>query len=200
MIESIYEISYKVWNTLIGLAITLFTTSPKSASGGALYSTAHTLYLAIEAIALPICSLFFLIAIIRDVMQAPDGQKQKKMIWDMVKFGVIVLICGTLWELTGAVFDITDNITDVMAANSDISEDSSSYELDVSDELKTAISDFEDTNPEFEVAHPFQSISDKVDYFSEWIIFLICAISTLFITVSSCISILSSIGPLILER
>lgn len=58
MTEDIFNTAYNIWNSLIEIAMTLFTTSP-TAANGAVYSTCKTIFDAISDIALPISTVFF---------------------------------------------------------------------------------------------------------------------------------------------
>lgn len=58
MTEDIFNTAYSIWNNLIEIAMTLFTTSP-TAANGSVYSTCKNIYTAISDIALPIAIVFF---------------------------------------------------------------------------------------------------------------------------------------------
>ena len=49
VVKALYNASFTIWNTLMGLAMTLFSTSPTSAAGGSPYGTVHSLYNSISA-------------------------------------------------------------------------------------------------------------------------------------------------------
>ena len=85
MTEDIFNTAYSIWNSLIEIAMTLFTTSP-TAANGSVYSTCKAIYNAISDIALPITIVFFLIAICKDVISTPPEQQARKFLNDGVKF------------------------------------------------------------------------------------------------------------------
>lgn len=125
-----YEAAFNIWNKLIGIAMTLFTTSPTSASGG-VYALAKTCFDALKAISLPIAIVFFLLAIIKDVVGSPPEQQARKFLFDAIKFGVLVGIIANLWDIMGYVMQIADGITSALSV-------SGSYEMHPSSDLTSA--------------------------------------------------------------
>lgn len=57
MTESVFNTAYGIWNSLVSLAMTLFTTSP-TAANSSVYSTCRLMYNAITDISLPIAIVF----------------------------------------------------------------------------------------------------------------------------------------------
>lgn len=189
MIENVYEVAYSIWNTLISIAMTLFTTSPTNASGS-VYVTTRTLYNSISNIAIPIAIVFFLIAICKDVTSCPPDQQVKRFFGDVLKFGIMVGILANLWDIMGYIMQIADGITNKFGS-------ASSYTLSMSDDLKNVIAEA-DVKPSVEV-HMVSLVPDLLQWLSEWtdflmtkFLFFLTSIITLIIIVASCISILSS--------
>ena len=75
IVKALYNCAFSVWNALIGIAMTLFTTSPKTAGGGTPYSVVHTFYNAISDATVPIATVFFIIAIYKQWFQHLRGSK-----------------------------------------------------------------------------------------------------------------------------
>ena len=73
VVKALYNASFTIWNTLMGLAMTLFSTSPTSAAGGSPYGTVHSLYNSISAATIPIATCFFVIAILGYIIEFSDG-------------------------------------------------------------------------------------------------------------------------------
>lgn len=189
MIESIFNSAYGVWNNLISIAMTLFTTSP-TAANGAVYSTTHTLYNAISSISLPIATVFFLIAIIKDVISSPPDQQARRFLGDGIKFGVLIGILANLWTVMGYVMQIADGVTDSLS-------ESATYTLSMGTDLQDVITEAS-TKPSATISLTSFG-SDLVNFFSEWmdyaltnLLFFIAGIITLAIIVASAISIISS--------
>ena len=63
VVKALYNASFAIWNTLIGIAMTIFRTSPTAVSGGTPYGIVHSLYTSISAATIPIATCFFVIAI-----------------------------------------------------------------------------------------------------------------------------------------
>ena len=189
MIESIFNTAYGVWNNLISITMTLFTTSP-TAANGAVYSTTHTLYNAISSISLPIATVFFLIAIIKDVISSPPDQQARRFLGDGIKFGVLIGILANLWTVMGYVMQIADGVTDSLSV-------SATYTLSMGTDLQDVITEAS-TKPSATISLS-SFASDLVNFFSEWmdyamtnLLFFIAGIITLAIIVASAISIISS--------
>ena len=85
VIKALYNCSFTIWNTLMQIAMTLFTTSPKSAGGGTPYSTVHTMFNAISDATVPIATVFFIIAIYKSVISAPPEQQAQRFLMDALR-------------------------------------------------------------------------------------------------------------------
>lgn len=184
MTEDIYKVAFGIWNKLIEIAVTLFTTSPTSANDF-VYATARTLYNSISSISTPIATVFFLIAIFRDVVSAPPDQQTRKLFGSGLKYTIMLGILANLWTIMGYIIQIADGITTAFSVSG------ATYTMSLSGDLSAAIAEIEDL-----------SIWDGNNIFAKIMLF-IAAFVTLIIIVASCISILSSafqriIKPLVL--
>lgn len=199
MTEDIFNTAYNIWNSLLQIAMTLFTTSP-TAANGSVYSTCKTIFDAISDIALPIAIVFFLIAICKDVISTPPEQQIRKFLNDALKFCIMVGILANLWTLMEAIMEIADGITDKVASNA-----SATYEMQMSDELKNIITEVNDLAPTTEI-HFTSFGSDLIAFAKEFLeiamtrlLFFIAAIVTLGVIVAACISIINSAYQRILK-
>jgi hypothetical protein len=189
VIDSIYNTAYGIWNQLIGIAMTLFTTSPTSASGS-VYSTTHSLYNSISGISLPIAIVFFLIAICKNVVSSPPDQQVNRLLTDTLKFTVMIGILANLWDIMGYIMQIADGITSSMGS-------ATSYTLSMSTDLANAITEA-GQKPTTEVhlasfgSDLGQLLSDWADYLMTYFLFFVASLMTLVIIVSSCLSIVNS--------
>mgnify|MGYP003373102731 CR=1 FL=1 len=59
VVKALYNASFAIWNTLIGIAMTIFRTSPTAVSDGSPYGIVHSLYTSISAATIPIATCFF---------------------------------------------------------------------------------------------------------------------------------------------
>ena len=175
MTKDIYNVGFGIWNTLISIAMTLFTTSPTAANGN-VYATAKSLFDAISDISIPIATVFFLIAILRDIVTAPSDQQTQTLFRSGLKYTVMLGILVNLWLIMGYVIQIADGITAKFAS----AGSSYTMSMDNHPDLLAAITEIEDL-----------SIWDGNNIFAKIMLFL-AAIITLIVIVSSCISILSS--------
>ena len=185
----IYQCGYWVWDKIVGTAMTLFVVSPMSAGGG-VYDTAHSMFLAVSDISMPIAIIFFLIAIIKDVTSTPPDQQVRRFFNDALKFGVMVGILVNLWEIMGCIIQIADGITGSLSA-------SASYSFAMPPELEATISSavkFPDMDAD---------IWDNILKILKWVvvilILLLSSLGTLIVMVASAVSILSSAFQRILK-
>ena len=111
IVKALYRCSFTIWNSLIGIAMTLFTTSPKTAGGGTPYATVHTFYNAIADATVPIATVFFIIAIYKSVISAPPGQQAQRFLQDALRYCMILYISANMWSIMGYLIDFTDGIT-----------------------------------------------------------------------------------------
>lgn len=182
LIKAIYNVGYSIWNYLIDIAISLFTTSP-TAANGSVYSTTHTLFLSISSISVPICVVFFLLALIKDVIGSPPEQQARQFMQDGLKFGVMIGIVANLWTIMGYVMQIADGLTNDLAV-------SASYDLAISSDLETIIIEAT-TLPTFDFTHIGESIGDIIGFIFTVLLFFLTSLATLVIIIASAISIIS---------
>lgn len=182
LIKAIYNVGYSIWNYLIDIAISLFTTSP-TAANGSVYSTTHTLFLSISSISVPICIVFFLLALIKDVIGSPPEQQARQFMQDGIKFGVMIGIVANLWTIMGYVMQIADGLTNDLAV-------SASYDLAISSDLETIIIEAT-TLPTFDFTHIGESIGDIIGFIFTVLLFFLTSLATLVIIIASAISIIS---------
>lgn len=195
MTEDIFNVGYDIWNNLITIAMTLFTTSPTAASGS-VHATTRALYNAISSVGLPITIVFFLTAICKDaiISSSPNRQQQvMKILNDALKFTIMIGILANLWDVMGYIMQIADGVTDRIAGYG-----AASYMMSMSDDMKMTISEVENLAPTTEI-HVLSFGSDLLNFVKELIsivmtklLFFITSLISLVIIVASCISILSS--------
>ncbi|HOO79817.1 MAG TPA: type IV secretion system protein [Lachnospiraceae bacterium] len=189
IVKALYNCAFTVWNALMKIAMTLFTTSPKLAGGGTPYSTVHTFYNAIADATVPIATVFFIIAIYKSVVSAPPGQQAQRFLHDALRYCIILYIAANMWSIMGYIIDFTDGITGKISATS-------GYTLSVSGDMENIINTCLKL-PSFELS------GEWLEKFWSTIgcslLFLIGGIVLLFIMVASCLSIISSAFQRILK-
>lgn len=191
MTEDIFNTAYSIWNNLIEIAMTLFTTSP-TAANGSVYSTCKNIYTAISDIALPIAIVFFLIAICKDVISTPPEQQIRKFLNDAFKFCILVGVLANLWDVMGYIMQIADGVTEKVASNAN-----SPYQMTMSDDLINIITEVSNLTPTTQI-HFTSFGSDLIAFAKEFLdiamtrlLFFIAAIVTLGVIVAACISIIN---------
>lgn len=180
-IYGIYEAAYSIWNMLMDIAMTLFTTSPMDASGGALYDTVHVLFTSIADISTLLCTLFFLYSVVKTIDTSPPEQVTERLMMEFVKFAVVVAVVLNLWTLLGGIMQITDGITSKFAA-----ED---YTLEVSDALETVLQSLDDSKPEAALSAEF--FTAMMAYIGNWLLCFFGGIATLLVVIGASVSIIS---------
>ena len=191
MTEDIFNTAYSIWNNLIEIAMTLFTTSP-TAANGSVYSTCKNIYTAISDIALPIAIVFFLIAICKDVISTPPEQQIRKFLNDAFKFCILVGVLANLWDVMGYIMQIADGVTEKVASNAN-----SPYQMTMSNDLINIITEVNNLTPTTQI-HFTSFGSDLIAFAKEFLdiamtrlLFFIAAIVTLGVIVAACISIIN---------
>ena len=189
VVKALYNCAFTVWNALMKIAMTLFTTSPKLAGGGTPYSTVRTFYNAIADATVPIATVFFIIAIYKSVVSAPPGQQAQRFLHDALRYCIILYIAANMWSIMGYIIDFTDGITGKISATS-------GYTLSVNGDMERIIDKCLKL-PSFELS------GEWLEKFWSTIgcslLFLIGGIVLLFIMVASCLSIISSAFQRILK-
>ena len=182
VIKALYNCSFTIWNTLMQIAMTLFTTSPKSAGGGTPYSTVHTMFNAISDATVPIATVFFIIAIYKSVISAPPEQQAQRFLMDALRYCIILFVAANMWNIMGYIIDFSDGITSKMGTTS-------GYTLSVNSSLESIINST-CALPSFELTGEWFSKLWSVIGCS--LLFMIAGLVLVFIMVASCISIISS--------
>ncbi|SDB02115.1 hypothetical protein [Eubacterium oxidoreducens] len=182
VVKALYNCSFTIWNTLMKIAMTLFTTSPKTAAGGTPYSTVHTLFNAISDATVPIATVFFLIALYKTVVSAPPEQQAQRFLMDALRYCIILFVAANMWKIMGYVMDFADGITAKMGTTS-------GYKLTMNSDLESII-DSTLKLPDFELSGEwFSGVWTTIGCS---LLFLIAGIVMVFIMVASCISIISA--------
>ena len=181
VVKALYDCSFSVWNTLMTIAMTLFTTSPKTAGGGSPFSTVHTLYRAISDATIPIATVFFIIAIYKTVISTPPEQQLHRFIMDALRYCIILVIAANAWTIMGYIMEFADGITATIGS-------ASGYTLRMSGDLSSII-DSTLKLPNFSISGEW--FSDFWSVVGCSFLFLIGGIVLLFVMVASCISMIS---------
>lgn len=188
MVVAIYKVAYGIWNNLMTIAMTLFTTSPMNANGS-VYGITYNLYCAITSISAPISVIFCGLAICKDVMATSQKQQMHKLIYDLMRYGIVLAVLVNLWEIAGAVIQITDGLTNQLGA-------SATYTLNISSDLMMVITEATQTpNVTISLMTFGEDLKNFISAWGNWILynalFTITAFVTLIIIIASAISILS---------
>lgn len=181
VVKALYSGAFSVWNALIEIAMTLFTTSPKVAGGGGPYAIVHTIFNVISDATIPIATVFFIIALYKTVVTSPPEQQAQRFLMDALKYCMILFVAANLWSIMGYIMDFADGITARIST-------ATGYTLSMSGDLEDIIEDCLEL-PEFELSG---------EWFSElWsvvgcsLIFMLAGVVLLLVMVASCISIVS---------
>lgn len=189
IVKALYNCAFTIWNSLMQIAMTLFTTSPKLAGGGSPYATVHTIYNAIADATVPIATVFFIIAIYKSVVSSPPGQQAQRFLQDALRYCIILYIAANMWNIMGYIIEFTDGITARISA-------SGRYTLSVSGDMERIIDECLKL-PAFELSGEW--LSEFWNTIGCSLLFLIGGIVLLFIMVASCLSIISSAFQRILK-
>ena len=189
VVKSLYNCSFTIWNTLIEIAMTLFTTSPKTAGGGTPYATVHTIFNSISDATIPIATVFFIIAIYKTVISSPPEQQAQRFLMDGVRYCIILFIASKCWQIMGYVMTFADGITSKIGSVS-------GYTLAVDGDLESIIDEVT-TFPDFSLSGDW--FVGCMGTLGCCFLLLIGGVVLVFIMVASCISIISSAFQRILK-
>ena len=90
VVKALYNAAFGIWNALIEIAMTLFTTSPKSAAGSGPYLISQQIFNAISDATIPIATVFFIIALYKTVVTSPPEQQAQRFLMDTIKYCMIL--------------------------------------------------------------------------------------------------------------
>lgn len=189
--KALYDAAFAVWNTLMEVAVTIFTTSPRVAAGGSPYSTVYTIYVSISDATVPIATVFFLIAIYKSVLQAPPEHQATRFLQDALRYCIILFIASQLWTIMGYIMDFTDGITDRVGAVG-------SYQLSMGGDLETIMEDCLEW-PGFNIFDFGNSLKDLAEWVGCQLIFILGGLVLVVVMVASCLSIISQAFQRILK-
>lgn len=189
VVKALYNCAFTIWNSLIEIAMTLFTTSPKVAAAGTPYATVHAFYNAISDATVPIATVFFIIAIYKSVISAPPGQMAMRFLQDALRYCIILYIAANMWTVMGYIMDFADGITGKITATT-------GYTLTVSSDMESII-DLCLAFPTFELSGEW--VAEFFSTIGCSLLFLIGGVILVFVMVASCLSIISSAFQRILK-
>lgn len=182
VVKALYSASFAIWNSLMSIAMTLFTTSPKTAAGGSPYQVVHQIYTSISDATIPIATCFFVIAIYKTVITTPPEQQGQRFLLDAVRYCIILFIAAHLWEILGYMIEFSDGITRKIGSTA-------GYQLSMGGDLEAIIDDCLKF-PAFELSGEwFQKLLTMLGCS---VIFLLGGVVLIFIMVASSLSIISS--------
>ncbi|MBR4759451.1 MAG: hypothetical protein IK078_04805 [Lachnospiraceae bacterium] len=188
-VMSLFESAFIIWNGLVRMAMTLFTTSPKAAAGGSPYATMHTLYNSISAATIPVTTCFFLIAIYKTVISTPSDQQLQRFFMDALRYCIILFVASHLWEILGYIIEFADGITASMGS-------ATSLEPHMSGDLERIIHESLQL-PAFELSAEW--IARLFEVIGTSTVFLIGGLTLILTMVASALSIISSAFQRILK-
>lgn len=189
VVKALYNAAFTIWNTLIGIAMTLFSTSPTAAAGGNPYGTVHSLYDAISAATIPIATCFFVIAIYKSVVTSPPEQQAQRFLMDTVRYCIILFVAAHLWEILGYIIEFSDGVTASVGP-------AGGYSLSMGGDLDSIIHDSLQL-PEFELTGAW--IAQLFEVLGCSALLLIGGVVLVLVMSASCLSIISSAFQRILK-
>lgn len=182
VVKALYNCSFTIWNTLMQIAMTLFTTSPKMAGAGTPYATVHTIFNSIADATVPIATVFFIIAIYKTVISSPPEQQAQRFLMDGLRYCIILFIASKAWTIMGYVMTFADGITAKIGTVS-------GFTLAVNGDLESIINEVT-AFPEFSLSGEW--FGGVMNSLGCCFLLTIGGVVLVFIMVASCISIISA--------
>ena len=106
IVKVLYQAAAFCWNKLLSISIDLATTSPTAASNGDLYCTVREFYNYLLNCTVPLATVFFIIAIYKEVVGSPPEQQAKRFLLDAFKYIIILYLSTRLWEILGLIMKV----------------------------------------------------------------------------------------------
>ena len=190
-IKSLFRIAATCWNTFIDISVGLFTTSPKTAADGQLYTTVKTFYDAIIGCTIPLATLFFIIAIYKAVISSPPEQQARRFLQDALKYVIILYLSSQLWTVLGYIIDFSDGITSSVT----VSAEDCHLDLEDSDlfaQIDALDSDDEDADePDVLGGKIVQWFKDMASGFVTILAYFVAGLVTVLIMIAAGISVIN---------
>ena len=135
--NSLLEFASNIWNLFIALAIQMFQTDALTdPTYAAVKNTVSTCYNVVIDIAIPVATVFFLIAVIKDVEFAPADQQHKMMWSSLVKYAIILGFLAFSWQLLTLIMSATNELCHALSVTG-------TYTIDYNTStLKTAVDNY----------------------------------------------------------
>lgn len=181
VVDALYGCSFDIWNTLMEIAMTLFTTSPKEAAYSGPYITVWAIYTIIKNATIPIATVFFIIALYKTVVSSPPEQQAQRFLMDALKYCIILFLAANIWTIMGYIMDFADGITATIGSTAD-------YELEMDGDLEDIIEDCLEL-PEFELDGDW--FEDLWEVIGCSLIFMVAGLILMLVMIASCMSIIS---------
>lgn len=117
VLGNIFALGNSLWDIITnGMAMKLlsFQYSAGTHSNDAadvIANTVWTVYDSFKGPVLTFVSLFILIALIKEIINAPEDQTLRRILVSLLKYGIIIGVIVYLQDITNAIFQITNGIT-----------------------------------------------------------------------------------------
>ena len=106
-VVSIFQVGCDIWDYFINITFDVLELNPFEAEGS-LKGIIEDMYNGFQSVALTLCLIFCLIAILRDCVTSPPGQQLHKLANSALKYFVMIGVVSKLWELLELIISFTD--------------------------------------------------------------------------------------------
>ncbi|NEX02362.1 hypothetical protein SAMN04487829_1989 [Pseudobutyrivibrio sp. NOR37] len=106
VIRALFAAGFKIWDNCINFAGKQFYLSTQEAGEKiGIWDTIENLFFAVKNSAIPLATLFFIIAIYKSVVSSPPEQALKKFLSDALKYAVVLLVIDKLDKIILAIME-----------------------------------------------------------------------------------------------
>lgn len=105
VIQALFNAGFTVWDACLKVAGGSFSESPEN---NPLWSMVKTLYTTVKMGAIPLATLFFIIAIYKSVVSSPPEQALKKFLSDGIRYALILFVIDKLDTIIEAIMEYSN--------------------------------------------------------------------------------------------
>lgn len=187
VIEALYRAGFTVWDKCINLAGDLFSKSPRQGASSDLSSVAYNFYAVTKGCAIPLATLFFIIAIYKSVVSSQPEQALKKFLSDAIRYVLILFVVSKLDSIIDGIMTFSENMSSLAGMASESNLESSP---EVADLIATIESLQMQELHNVDVMDFASTIEVFFNAIGPYILYFIAGVITLLVLVGSSVSVL----------
>lgn len=190
-IKAFLDFAAFIWKTLVGLAMNVAMADPTGGTYAGLHRVAKTAYGTILDITIPLATIFFLVAIIKDATQRSGEAILQSMVASTIKFICILILMNNMITLLDTILQIGANI------GQNIGNKSTNLTFDTDAIISALETDL--VKPTFDIMDLKGFFNDLLNYIFSYLAMFIGTLVAVISVVASAISIVGAAFQRILK-